>query len=251
MEINAKTLIAAAAVAALFFPIGQAGEANAANKAAAAGSDFVYLGTAENPLGPTTILDTWIKTGGPQDVVISVSLECSLVTDVFSTTEDDHPEGYTAIGRAAAKVVVWAVLDGVPVALDGSGSDGSITFCDRVHQQELRDIGDDVGNFTIRQLQETMTANAFNWIALDLGSGNHHIQLLATVEAANTEGSFAEGGIAKRTLVVEPVDFAHGATIGTHEGDSGTSGQAAATTVGDAEGSGSDGGIELPSVLPL
>ena len=246
MELNAKTLIAAAAVAALFFPIGQAGEANAANKAAAAGSDFVYLGTAASPLGPTTILDTWIKTGGPQDVVLSVSLECSLITDVFSTTIDDHPEGYTAIGRAEAHVVVWALLDGQPVSLDSSGTDGSITFCDRVHQQEIRDIDESTGNFTIRQLQETMSANAFNWIALDLGSGTHHIQIVATVEAANTEGSFAQGAIAKRTLVVEPVDFANGASI---ESDAPATAQSSAVTVSD-ESSTTSGGLQLPT-LPL
>src|SRR5687768_5506806 len=103
-SINAKTLIAAAAVAALLLPIGSAGEAPAANKAAAAGSDFVHLGTAADPLGPTTILATEIKAGGPQDIVIQVALECSLLTDVYSTTMDDHPEGYTAIGKAEAHV---------------------------------------------------------------------------------------------------------------------------------------------------
>jgi hypothetical protein len=215
MSFDTKTFVAALAVAALFLPIGAAndGTANAANKTAAAGSDFVYLGTAANPLGATTLLETTFKAGGPQDAVLSVSLECSLVTDVFSTTIDDHPEGYTAVGRAEAHVVVWVEVDGVPVSLNSGGDDGSITFCDRVHQQEIRDIDDSTGNFTIRQLQETMSANAFNWITLDLGSGTHTIRVLGTIEAANTEGSFAQGGIGKRTLVVEPVDFAHGATF--------------------------------------
>ncbi|MFA5942984.1 MAG: hypothetical protein WC876_00790 [Candidatus Thermoplasmatota archaeon] len=210
---NSKALIAAAAVAALLLPIGSAGEANAANKTAAAGSSFVHLGTAVAPLPPTTILDTLIKAGGPQDIVIQVALECSLVTDVYSTTIDDHPEGYTAVGRAEAHVVVWVLLDGSPVTVGGEDADGKVTFCDRVHQQEIRDIDEDTGNFTIRQLQETMSANAFNWVALDLGSGIHTIQVMASIEAANTEGSFAQGAIEKRTLIVEPVDFAHGATI--------------------------------------
>ena len=216
MSFDTKTFVAALAVAALFLPLGAAndGTANAANKTAAAGSDFVYLGTAAAPLGPTTLLETTFKAGGPQDAVLSVSLECSLVTDVFSTTIDDHPEGYTAVGRAEAHVRVWVEVNGVPVTLNSEGDDGKITFCDRVHQQEIRDIDDSTGNFTIRQLQETMSANAFNWITLDLGSGVHTIRVLGTIEAANTEGSFAQGGIGKRTLVVEPVDFAHGATFG-------------------------------------
>jgi len=192
-------------------PFGDGGEPKAANKAAASGSSFQYLGTAALPLPPTTVLETLIKTSAPQDALILVSLECSLVTDVFSTTRDDHPEGYTAIGRAEAHVVVWVEVDGVPLTV--GDSDGRITFCDRVHQQELRDIDDDTGNFTIRQLQETMSANAFNWVILDMGSGVHHVAVKATIEAANTEGSFAEGGIATRTLIVEPTRFAQGATF--------------------------------------
>lgn len=194
-------------------PFGDDGEPKAANKTAASGSSFQYLGTAASPLPATTILDTYIKTSGPQDALIQLSLECSLVTDVYSTTLDDHPEGYTATGRAEAHVVVWVEIDGEPVTVGGSDTDGQITFCDRVHQQEISDIDDDTGNFTIRQLQETMTANAFNWVALDLGAGVHHVEVKATIEAGNTEGSFAEGGIEKRTLVVEPVHFPTGATL--------------------------------------
>ena len=228
-NINAKTLIVAAAVAALLLPIGTAQESHAANKAAAAGSSFVHLGTAAAPLGPTTILETEIKAGGPQDVVIQVALECSLLTDVYSTTMDDHPEGYTAIGYAEAHVVIGVLLDGAPVLIGGDDTDGTVTFCDRVHQQELRDIDEDTGNFTIRQFQKTMSANAFNWVALDLGSGYHTISVVATITADNSEGSFAQGAIAKRSLIVEPVDFAHGATI-----DSTDSGSSAATSEASA-----------------
>jgi hypothetical protein len=217
MTIDSKTLIAAVAVAALLLPIGTAdNNATPANKAAAAGSGFRYLGTAADPLAPTAILDTFIRTGGPEDVVIQVALECSLLTDVFSTTKDEHPEGYTAIGKAEAHVVVWVAVDGVPVTISADDEDGKVTFCDRVHQQELRDIDDSTGNFTVRQFQETMTANAFNWVALDLGSAIHHVQVFATIEADNTEGSFAQGAIAKRTLIVEPVQFSQGYTVDTH-----------------------------------
>lgn len=207
----ALTALALAIPLGIAAPFGDGGEPKAANKTAASGSDFTYLGTAASPLPETTILDALIKTSGPQDALIQVSLECSLLTDVYSTTLDDHPEGYTAIGRAEAHVVVWVEVDGVPLTV--GGGDGRITFCDRVHQQELRDIDDDTGNFTIRQFQDTMSANAFNWIALDMGSGVHHVEVKATIEAANTEGSFAQGGIGVRTLIVEPTRFAQGATF--------------------------------------
>ncbi len=233
MEINAKTLIVAAAVAALFIPLGSAGTANAANKSAAAAGDFKYLGTAVAPLGATSILDTFMKVGGPQDAIVQVSLECSLVTDVNSTTVQDHPSGLTSVGEAEAHVVVWATIDGVPLTVGPADSDGKVTFCDRVHQQEINDVDESTGNFTIRQLQKTMSANAFNWVVLDLGSGIHHFEIWATIEAANTQGSFAEGAIEKRTLVVEPIDFAQGGTVSQDQApassDSGASVQTADT----------------------
>jgi hypothetical protein len=250
MTIDTKTLIAAVAVAALLLPIGSANESNAANKAAAAGSGFRYLGTALDPLAPTAILDTFIKTGGPEDVVIQVALECSLLTDVFSTTKDDHPEGYTAVGRAEAHVVVWVAVDGVPVKVSADDEDGKVTFCDRVHQQELRDLDESTGNFTVRQFQETMTANAFNWVALDLGSAVHHVEVFATIEADNTEGSFAQGAIAKRTLVVEPVQFSQGYTVDTHVPADEEAGTASPSSQ-SAEDSGSVAGVEQPSLLDL
>lgn len=215
-RLDPKTLMIAAACAALVLPLVQGssdGTSNAANKTAAGSSSFVYLGNAATPLPPTTIIDTYIKTGGPQDALIQVSMECSLVTDVYSTTVDNHPEGYTAIGEAEAHVVAWVLVDGTPVTLGGADQDGRITFCDRVHQQEIRDIDSSTGNFTIRQLQKTMSANSFDFVALDLGSGVHHVEVVATVTAANTQGSYAEGAIGKRMLVVEPVSFAHGATV--------------------------------------
>jgi hypothetical protein len=248
MTIDTKTLIAAVAVACLLLPLGTANESNAANKAAAAGSGFRYLGTAADPLAPTAILDTFIKTGGPQDVVIQVALECSLLTDVFSTTMDDHPEGYTAIGRAEAHVVVWVTIDGVPVTISSDDEDGKVTFCDRVHQQELRDVDDSTGNFTVRQFQETMTANAFNWVALDLGSAVHHVQVFATIEAANTEGSFAQGAVAKRTLIVEPVQFSQGYTVDTHvPADE----EAAAASTSESASADSPAVVEQPSLVDL
>lgn len=251
MTIDTKTLIAAVAVAALLLPLGSANESNAANKAAAAGSGFRYLGTAEDPLAPTAILDTFIKTGGPQDVVIQVALECSLLTDVFSTTMDDHPEGYTAIGSAEAHVVVWVAIDGVPVAISGDDTDGKVTFCDRVHQQELRDIDDSTGNFTVRQFQETMTANAFNWVALDLGSAVHHVEVFATIEAANTEGSFAQGAIAKRTLIVEPVQFSQGYTVDTHVPADEEAAPASSTQSAQSTDDSAVAGVEQPTIVDL
>lgn len=195
-------------------PFGSDGEPKAANKTAAGSGDAVDLqsdlsdGVTEQGV---PILDAFIKTSNPTDLILSVSLECALWTEVISTTLDEHPAGYTAYGRAEARVEVWVEIDGVPVTM--GDSDGRVTFCDRVQEQEIDDIDDDTGNFTLRQRLETTQANAFNWATTDVGSGVHHIVVYADIEADNTEGSFADGAVGFRTLIVEPTRFPTGTVL--------------------------------------
>lgn len=197
---------------AMAVPLSDDGEPKAANKTAAAASDHVDLmpDVRDTDLG-VTVLETTIKTSSPTDLLLQVSLECALWTEVISSTVDEHPEGYTSFARAEARVVVWVEVDGQSVELPPS--DGSVTFCDRVHEQEIFDIDESTGNFSIRQYLATKTANAFNWFTFDVGSGVHHIAVKADIEADNTEGSFAEGGIGARTLIVEPTRFPTGSSL--------------------------------------
>lgn len=213
MERHNHPLLTAAVVIALVagLPLAFAGpldseEPKAANKTAAAADDTQYLSAdfADTDLG-VTILSSMIKTSSPTDLLVQVSLECALWTEVLSSTVDEHPEGYTAYGRAEARVEIWIELDGVAIPL--GDSDGHVTFCDRVHEQEIFDIDESTGNFTIRQYLETKTANAFNWFTLDVGSGVHTIAVKADIEADSTDGSWAEGAIGARTLIVEPTRF--------------------------------------------
>ena len=204
----------ALALAAPFVTAGLSdGASNAANKTSAGSSTVEYLSAdvADSDLG-LPVLTTTIKTSKPTDLLLQLSMECALWTQVISTTVQDHVDGIGPYARAEARVVGWIEVDGVPVTL-GHGDDGKVVFCDRVHEQEISDIDNSTGNFTLRQYLETRSANAFNWVSLDVGSGVHTIVVKVDIEASNTEGSFAEGGIGKRTLIVEPTRFANGATI--------------------------------------
>ena len=208
-------VVAALALAlpfALAKPINDDGSSKAADKTAAAASDVEYLSSdfADTDLG-VTILSSTLKTSAPTDLLISVSLECALWTEVISTTVEDHPAGYTSYSDAMAHVEIWVEVDGQTIEL-GDG-DGHVTFCQRVHEQEITDIDDSTGNWTMRQYLETKSANAFNWATLDLGSGYHTINVKADIEADSTEGSFAEGAIGARTLIIEPVKFPTGTTL--------------------------------------
>jgi hypothetical protein len=213
---NAKTLIIAAAVIALSAPFVSAAlqsGSNAANKTAANGSSVEHLGAdlVDSDLG-TTVLSTTIKTSKTTDLLLQLTMECALWTEVISTTVEDHADGIGPFSRAEAKVIAWVEVDGVPVTVSGD-DDGTVVFCDRVHEQEISDIDNSTGNHTIRQYLATRDANAFNWVVLDAGVGVHTVVVKVDIEAANTEGAFAEGAVGKRTLIVEPTRFANGATI--------------------------------------
>ena len=212
-------LIVVTASLALLLPLGSglgtpSGSPQPADKVAAAGSDVQMLSAdfADTDLG-VSVLSTVLKTSSPTDLILQVSLECALWTEVISTATAAHPAGYTPFARAEAHVTVWIEVDGQFVPVSSGDPDGKVVFCDRVHEQEITDIDNSTGNFTLRQYLETRSANAFNWVTLNVDSGVHHVSVMADIEASNTEGSFADGGIGKRTLVIEPVKFPVGTTI--------------------------------------
>lgn len=194
-------------------PFNDDGSPNAANKTAAAGGHVIELipDYADNDVQGTTILDTYVKSGGPKDLLLSVTLECALWTQTTVTTIlDDRSQGDLA--RAAARVDVWVEIDGQPVSIAGA-DDGKITFCDRVQEQGLSDMDDGTGNWTMRTYLATKSANAFNWVAFDVGSGTHHIVVKADITSENTEGELAAGAIGSRTLLVETTDFPRAAGL--------------------------------------
>jgi hypothetical protein len=188
---------------------GGASGSNAANKAKAAGSSIEVLDedASDTDLGQE-ILATSIKTSGPQDLILHLSLECALWTETQVTTIPNHPLGLSSFSRAEAHIVVWVTIDGVPVKVDGGDQDGKVAFCERVHENELKDMDGETGNFTLRTYLETRQANAFNWWKLDVGSGTHQVKVYADIESFNTEGAYAKGAIGKRTLIVDPAHFA-------------------------------------------
>lgn len=186
----------------------------AANKTAAAGSSVEYLPAdgIDSDLG-VVLLTSAIKTSKPTDLLLQLTLECALWTEVITTTIVEHPDGFTAYASAQAKIVGWIEVDGVPVQVSSDDADGKVVLCDRVHEQEITDTDSSTGNWTIRQYLATRNANGFNWFSLDVGSGVHTIVVKADIESENTPGSFAQGAVGKRTLIVEPTRFANGATL--------------------------------------
>ena len=144
------------------------------------------------------ILSGTIRSSGPSDLVLSVSLECSILTQVTTVGNDDS--------QALGRVEVWVEIDGVPVGVV-SGDDGKVVFCDRTHRQTTSLFNDE--DATIESYLKTRSAHSFNWLALNLGSGTHVISVQAHFTEEATSNAVAEAVIGKRTLVAEPTKLAN------------------------------------------
>lgn len=221
--------LGAAALAGGFFvsqTLAASGGGTPANKAVAAGSKTVVV----SPQAKKDILKATFKTSKPTDLLISVSLECSILTDVVI---DGGPNVTQETSRAEGTVKVWAELDGkiVPIqdistppqspTANGNGDDSDkVTFCDRLHERTVTDREEENdGVDGSRDYQRTKAANAFNWVRLNAGSGEHTLIVWATLTTSAEQGSRAEAVIGNRTLVIEPTKLANAAVIG----DTGTS----------------------------
>jgi hypothetical protein len=187
-----------------------------ADKVVASGDKVVVAGPADE----VVLLTASLRTSSPTDLILSVAMECSIITDV--TTGGTTVAGATDSALAAGKVRAWVEIDGEIVPINsmssapapGDDSD-KVTFCNRVHQQEVEDAEDPQdGLDKLRTYVETKNANAFNWLRLNLGSGVHHIVVKGelTVDAVGEE-SGAEAYIGNRAIIVEPAKLANDATI--------------------------------------
>ncbi len=166
------------------------------------------VGLGSSSSGPVTLLSGTFRNSTPTDLIIQVTAECALWTDIVS------PES-----EAAATVTVWVELDGarVPVTSDSNGDgvfddpdDGKVIFCNRAFRISTPLFVGDV----IRLFQKTRSANAFNWGALNVGNGIHTLVVKAQLDASVTGvGTFAQAAVGKRTLVVEPAKLANDAAF--------------------------------------
>lgn len=209
-----------------------------ANKGAANGSKVMTIPAAPvvGAKTGTELLRTTLKTSAPQDLVFSVTAECSILT------QTDHPGGSANAGStqtAEGKLRIWVTIDGEVVPTQtfnpatqpnqpsspGNDTD-KVTFCNRFHQQEVADMEDGMdGTDRLRTYIRTKAANAFNWIYLNAGSGVHEVvvygdlmtnpaQACATTgDPPQATGTCAHGFVGNRTLMVWPERFPNDAEV--------------------------------------
>jgi hypothetical protein len=194
-----------------------AGGGTPANKAVAAGSRLQVIGANQTQ----TLLSATFKTSKTTDLLITASLECTILTAL--TTNNANP---TAAARSGVRA--WLTLDGkvVPItdtsappqdpADNGNGSSAldGVNFCDREYARTVTDAEDPAdGIDETSDYIRTKSAHSFSWVRLNAGSGMHTLQLVGQFNDSQTSTGDAQAFVGNRTLVIEPTKLANDAVI--------------------------------------
>lgn len=168
-----------------------------------------------------------IKKAQKWDMVVDVSLECSLYTQ----TEVKSKGGTKDTSNAQAGVHVRVLVDGVPMEpyyqVEGEDNPG-VTFCRRsqtlsaVFQGLFEDCIDAEGHVFLNEdcleyeelnlIMDTTNANAFNFVRKDLDQGTYHIEVQTKISSgtsAQNGSADAWGAIGKGSAILHEVRFAN------------------------------------------
>jgi hypothetical protein len=210
MTLIGSAVAVAVAAAALWIVTASGAQTNMpADKTTVSGSKMAFS-SADNPTA--TLFDFYMKTSTPEDLVLQLTAECSILTNLKTVGNDTS--------RAEGTVQIWATIDGrtvsvVPASPGAGGDNGKVTFCNRAYQRTTSGFAGDSSAATIDDYIHTKTANAFNWATTNIGNGPggnvHHIQVFAALDqsASSTNGTAsAEAIIGNRTLVIQPTSYA-------------------------------------------
>ena len=145
-----------------------------ASKAAASDSTVVvFQATSGNFVGPwTTVLSTCIKPPGGNDLVIGVSAQTALFTANQNISMSFFPVPTITVENVNIQVRV--LLDGVPVPV-GSPTVTAITFDNLVRVTDQLQLSGDFSVDSLSLVVDEGGARAFNWLAPNVGVGEHTI----------------------------------------------------------------------------
>ena len=187
-----------------------------ANKVAAVGVNVESFDKS------VVLLEETVKTPGPTDLILSLTAECSIITELTTggTGADDFSE-------ASGTVDVWVTIDGTRVPLSSvQQDDGTVTLCNRTYGRSVEDSEGDGDIDEQDDYIRTKNANAFNWLALDTGfaydnpaNGNNILDIVVhAAYTTNEEGrALADAYVGSRTLIVEPTNASVHESTGTGE----------------------------------
>jgi hypothetical protein len=153
------------------------------------------------PGGSVQLLSVQMKTSTPEDLILQFTSECSIVTDITTSGNDE--------ASAEGQVRSWITVDGKPVGVvpstPGTSGDGKVVLCNRAYKRTTSQFG---GQETIEDHLASRQANGFNWVTLNVGNGVHTIQVWGEFTNTATNKGLASSAVGNRTLVVQPTSYA-------------------------------------------
>jgi hypothetical protein len=201
-SIIARTILSALTLVALM-PCLQAQEpANKPGVAINRGSPITFVTSS----APVRVLTEVVKASKPTDLLLSVTAETSIITDVATTGSE--------MQRAEGKLVFYITLnnDPTPILPTGpagpnqtrQGDTGEIVFANQIYSRTTN-LGLDDNNDMVQTYLETKHATGFNWAVLNAQSGTHTIHVWAKYDESETSTATATGVVGNRSLIVQPV----------------------------------------------
>ncbi|MCA1822772.1 MAG: hypothetical protein ABR520_09555 [Mycobacteriales bacterium] len=190
-----------------------------ADKPFAAASKLVRF----SPGTRVPLLSATVRNSKPTDIVLAVTMECSILTDNVILGSDTP--GAQESAATEGTVRAWLEIDGqvVPIISQSSppqsppppGDDtDKVTFCNRVFNRTVADRESPPNGIDYsRDYIETKTATAFNWVRLNVGSGVHTVALYGDLSHFATTGSTASAYVGNRSMIGLPGKFANDATV--------------------------------------
>ena len=167
------------------------------------GSPITFVTTST----PVRVLTEVVKTSKPTDLLLSVTAETSIITDVTTTGSQTQ--------SADGKLEFYITLDNDPTPIlptgqaganqTRQGDTGRIVFANQIYRRTTS-LGADDQNDMINTYLETKHATGFNWAVLNAQAGVHTINVWAEyTENESSTAALATGVIGNRSLIVQPI----------------------------------------------
>ncbi len=205
------------------------------SKTGVATSSAILLDSTEQTHSWDPVLRTEIRVPQQADLVFDVALQCGLYTDTLVKSSGGHKDTSSAKAAVAVRVAIQGE-EGLPSYAMPNG-DAGVVYCSRKQtlsgtlQGIIENLkcfpenadgvptfdpdapGCDLTDEEIQLVLETLNANAFNFVATDLTSGDYTVTVEAeiTSETESQKGSAsAKGMVGLGSLVVDEVRFVRG-----------------------------------------
>lgn len=155
---------------------------------------------AASTSGAVQLASATLHTSEASDLSIRFTSECYVYTQDGNTSTQDS-------GQTQATATVWIEVDGKPVSVstdpNTAPDDGKVGLCSRT--QTLSTTLSDQDAINLAAL--THAAHGFNWTDVNVGEGDHTVNVMATLDASanGTAQGTAAAVIGKRTLQVSAV----------------------------------------------